>query len=314
MRIALAARRAALLLSALLPLAVYADEHEMAQTGEAGADAPSWWGAVGVEAGAFLHGLEGSAVSSDIATAPIDALQPIQIRPPASGSENYVVPYIEGSLELVGPAWIGGVRPFANASLGGEFSVSKDIAKEGTTGEFEIPPLFPGSTIATDELEALVRGQGSRLTAQFESFYLTAGVGLSVPIETDAHSIRVKPSFRYMRDEVEAVGIVQRAVLKQNPPVPTALDDFRLISMTASETRAFDSLGAGLEIDTDLSRKGRMVASVFVAGAVYFLIGDKAFDIRATNPDQPGEYADFRLERDSVSYRLGIGVRLRFEP
>jgi hypothetical protein len=310
MRIAPAGLQGVLVLGALLALAAGAEEHEPSQPGAGSSDAPFWWAAVGLEGGAFVHELEGSVESSDIANPPIDNPQPI--RPPAMGTGKYVTPYIEGSLELFGPALMWGVRPFAGVSLGGEFSVTRDIAKEGTPGEFEIPPNFPGSTTGTAELEALVRGQGSRLSAEFSKFYLTAGIGASIPVETDSHSIRVKPSFRYMRDEVEAVGLVNRAVLTQSVPRPTSLDDFRLISLSASDSQTFDLIGGGLEVDTDLSRKGSMVASVFVAGAVYFVVGDRGFDFAATNP--AGEYAAFRVERDPVSYRLGIGVRLRFEP
>jgi len=317
MRIAPAARRGALLLSALVPLVAHADEHETVQPGDERTDVPTWWAALGLEGGAFLHGLDGRLMSSDIANPPIPSppavANPQPIRPFAADSGNFVVPYIEGSLELVGPAWIFDARPFVSAGFGGEFSVSRDIAKEGTTGEFELPPLCCGSTTDTGEQEALVKGQGSRLTAQFSSLYLTAGAGVAIPFETDAHAFRVKPSFRYMRDEVEVDGVVQRALLKEAGAHPNAVpDDFATISLNASDTFAFNSIGPAVEIDTDLSRKGRMVASVFVAGAVYFLIGDRDFAFRATNPD--GESADFRVERDSVSYRLGIGVRLRFEP
>jgi hypothetical protein len=315
MPIAPATRRGAVLLSALLALVAGAEEHETSQPDDASAEASRWWASVGLEGGAFVSGLEGSAMSSDIANPPINNPQPI--RPPASDSHSYVVPYLEGSLELFGPATIGGVRPFVSGGLGGDFSVSKDIAKEGTTGDFAVPPPPGGfgSTTATDELEDLIRGQGTRLTSQFSSFFLTAGIGVAVPFETESHSFRVKPSFRYLRDEVEAEGVVQRAVLLM-PGIaqinPKTLDDFRLITLSASDTRAFDSIGPGLEIDTDLSRNGRVVASVFVAGAVYFLVGDRAFDFTATNPE--GEYARFRVERDPFSYRFGIGVRLRFEP
>jgi hypothetical protein len=301
MRIAPAACRVALVLSALLPLVANAQEQETAPSGEAG------------EGGVFVHGLDGSVVSSAIANPPIDNMQPI--RPSASGSDDFIVPYVDGSLELVGPAWIGGLRPFVSGSIGGQFSVAKDSAKEGTTGEFELGPGFPGSTTGTDELEALVRGQGSRLTTQFSPFFLTAGVGVAVPFETQEHVIRVKPSFRYLRDEVEAEGTVQRAVLLVSDAVqrPTGLDDFRLISLNASDTHTFNAIGPALEIDTDLSRKGRMVASVFVSGAAFFLLGDRGFEFRATDPST-GEYADFSVERNPVSFRFGIGVRLRFEP
>jgi len=107
---------------------------------------------------------------------------------------------------------------------------------------------------------------------------------------------------------------VQRAVLLESrPPTdPTGLESYRLISLAADETEDFHAIGPGLEIETDLSRKDRFVASVFVSGRAFFFVGGTDFDMVATN--EFGETARFTVDRDPISYRAGVGIRLRFEP
>lgn len=272
------------------------------------APAANWWAGVGVEGGASLHRFEGDVSSSDIAAPPIDNTQPI--RPPDSGSSDYVTPFVAGSLELAGPAWLG-VRPFVSASIGGQFGVERDVAKEGTAESFS----FPFTTVSpdTDAQEALVRGQGSETTVQTATFFFGAGVGAAFGLEVGGRAVRVKPSFRYLWEEIEAEGVVQRAVLLQDAAdmQPTSLDDFRLISLTKKETQAFHAVGPGLEVDVDLTRRGEWVMSVFASGGADFFVGDREIQFSATN--EMGERADFRVELDPVSYRAAVGLRVRLE-
>jgi hypothetical protein len=311
MRTLPACRRATLLLSLTLPLIAIADEAAPSRE-QTRADA-RWWPAVGIEGGALIHRFDNDLASSDIANPPIDNTQPI--RPSASDSSDYVSPYVEGSLELVGPAFesIGGIRLFAHGSVGAEFGVTKDVPKEGTTGPFTADPMNfpPGGAPTTDQKEGLIRGQGSRLSIETEALFLTAGAGVALTFGKGERTFRVKPSFEYLWEEVNAKGVVNRAVLLQSGVPPTGLESYRLISLSAEETEAFHAIGPGLEIETDLSRKDRFVASVFVSGRAYFFLGSRDFDMIATNEE--GERAVFHVDRDPVSYRMGIGVRLRFE-
>jgi hypothetical protein len=324
MRIAPACHRAALLLSLTLPLVAIADAAAPSREASTTSSA-RWWPAVAIEGGAFAHRFDNDIVSSPVlgppieppgANAPTDTPQPI--RPPASESSDYVAPYVEGSLELVGPAFesIGGLRLFAHGSLGAEFGLTKDLPKEGVTGPFEIPDPgnFPPINPETDELESLVRGQGSRLEIETENLFFTAGVGAALTFGMGERTWRVKPSFEYLWEEVKAEGVVNRAVLLEDPQVtrPTGLESYRLISLNAEHTEDFHAIGPGLEIETDLSRRDRLVASVFLSGRAYFFMGSRDFDMIARNAE--GETATFHVDRDPVSYRAGVGIRLRFEP
>jgi hypothetical protein len=253
-------------------------------------------------------------MSSDIVSPPVNNPQPI--RPPDSGASDYVAPYLRGSLELAGPQLLGRLRPFVSASIGGEFGVERDIAKEGTEGAFAVPapPNFPGAppfTVAG--LESLVRGQGSRVTVETSNLFLGAGIGAGFELELGGRTVRLKPSLQYLWEEIEADGVVQRAVLLQNPVMvpPTGLGDFRLITLRSSETQAFHALGPALELEFDLTRKGSWVMSVFAGGGADFFLGDREMEWTASNP--MGESATFSVERDAISYRGGIGLRIRLE-
>jgi hypothetical protein len=296
--------RAALLL-ALLSLAHVA----AAETGgDAGAE-PTWWPAVSLQAGAVFHSFQSKIVSSDLADAPLGNPQPI--RPSAAGTSVYPAPWLRADLELVGPAipFAPTLRPFVHGGLGVEFGVSRDIAKEATIGEFALAPGFPSNTMGAANLEQLVRGQGSKITVETEPLFFSAGVGMSLTTRVAERTLRIKPSFEYFWQQVRAGGSVHRAVLEN--PDPSDLDDFRLVSLSETEVRSFHAIGPGLELETDVSRKKSMVATVFLSGTAMYFVGERKIELNQTNA--LGESAFFSIERKPWSWRVGVGVRVRFE-
>ena len=203
----------------------------------------------------------------------------------------------------------------SDAGVGGQFGVTEEPAKEGSTGLFAIvdPNTFPPITPDSAAIEQVIRGQGSRLSIQSRALHGTLSAGMTFDLASEARVVRVKPSIEYLWERLRAKGIVQRAVLVDTPPLPPSADlsSFRLLSLEEETTDDFHALGPGLEIELDLPRNGHWVMSAFVSGRAYFFLNDTDIDFRATNA--LGETATFRYERDDWIYRVGLGVRLRLE-
>ena len=270
---------------------------------------PNWWPGISLQAGITVHEFRNRVISSDLADAPLGSMQPI--RPSATGSSAYVAPWLIADLEFMGPEIVrqARLRPFVHGGIGLNFGIERDIAKERTVGEFSVLAIPPGA-MGTDVLENLVFGQGSKVSTETEPLFFTLGAGLSFEVDAMERTFRIKPSFEYVWERVSAEGTVHRAVLQI--PNPTGLDGFRLVDLGQKEARGFHGIGPGLEIETDLSRKDDdKVLSVFASGSAYYFIGGRDFSFGSTNA--LGESAEFRVNRGAWSWRVGFGVRIRFE-
>ena len=136
---------------------------------------------------------------------------------------------------------------------------------------------------------------------------------MSFEVTEGENPLRIRPSLEYLWEQVRAEGTVHRAVAQNTSP-SDGLTDFRLINMRATGTETFHGIGPGLEFEYDVSRRDNKVLSVFLGGRAYYLVGSRDYDFTATGPDaDPGESAFFAVRRDPWNFRVGVGVRIRFE-
>jgi hypothetical protein len=227
------------------------------------------------------------------------------VRPSANNTESIVAPWLGGSLEIMTPAWepLGRrTRFFVHGGLAGNVGFERNLAKEGDPGALIVPT---GQAFLD---ERLVQGQGSVIRTEPTDFQASAGIGVSITIDTEWRRVRVKPSFEYLVEELEISGLVHRAVL-----VDPAIPPFNLFVISGSKERYFHSIGPGLEIEADVIRKGPVLLALTGSGGAYHVLGDR--DVVISSADSTGaESATWRYRRDAWTYRFQVGLRLRWAP
>ena len=245
---------------------------------------------------------------------------PTQILPNSAGNDTSVTPLVGASLELMTPSpFDGWARPrlFLHADGAAAFSFERTVAGVEAPDEFALPPgvfVLPGSIRTNQELEELsVVGQGSRSRIQVRRIVWSAGAGIAFSFDVFGRRIRVKPSFEYLHQDMDLIGVVHRAVKLQHPLVSVVdLRNFRLISLTPAEQRSYDGIGPGLELEFDAARLGPFVSSVYLMGRGYHLFGDLETTLSQTN--EFGESATWTFQPASWVWRGGVGFRFRWVP
>ncbi len=231
------------------------------------------------------------------------------VRPSAIGTDNLTSPWLGGSLEIMTPSWepLGErTRFFVHGGVAGNFGFERDLAKEGSPGPF----ITPTDPFFNDEM--LVRGQGSVTRVEPTGFQASAGVGFSITIDTEWRPIRIKPSLEYLVEEVQVSGLVHRAV-SDDPTIPS----FYLLAISGAEEKFFHSIGPGLEIEADITRKGPLLLALTASGGAYHLLGDRDVEFSSTivGADATGtESATWSYRKDPWTYRFDVGVRFRWAP
>ncbi|MEM7413569.1 MAG: hypothetical protein AAF430_25275 [Myxococcota bacterium] len=224
------------------------------------------------------------------------------------GSDTNVTTMVGGSFELMTPRLTERFlmpRVFAHIDLAATFGFERNLAGGGSPGAFA-PPILP----AFDQriFEVAIRGQGSRARTQLDRLLWSGGAGLAFTIDAFDRRLRVKPSFEFIRQEVEVSGVVNRAVQLIEPT--TTLNDFRFISLSAKRKVRYYGFGPGLELEADTARASSIVMSVFVSGRLYRFAGSLRETLFVSN--EFGESATFTIEHERWAYRAGVGVRFRW--
>ena len=235
---------------------------------------------------------------------------PLQITPSTASSDTNVVPLVGGSLELMTPRLFEGFlwpRLFARAEAAAAFGFERNLAGERKPGTFFTDPLKPSEF---DVAEQSVGGQGSRAKLQTRPLVIGAGLGVAFTTSIFARTIRLKPSFEYLREEIDLIASVHRAVKLQDPT--TDLSGFRLISLEASDQQTLHALGAGVEVEADTGRIGPLVLSLFINGRGYRFTGNLHHTLTDTN--ERGETATWDFDLDPWAWRVGVGARFRWVP
>ena len=227
-----------------------------------------------------------------------------------------VAPFVGGTVELMAPSWTplpGRPRLFIRGDVVAAFAFDRDVAKEGSPGKMVDPQTaeFP---------EAAILGQGTTASAEVQPLVASAGTGIAFTVDFRGRRLRIKPSVEWFQEEVRFGGVVHRAV-RTNPgaPAPT-LSTFEFISMTGSQTRTFNGIGPGLELEMDTLRAGPFMMTLFVSGQAYRILGNRNIKFGATHQMTAAELggqvvsADWSFEKAAWTYRGGLGLRFRWVP
>ncbi|HKA14713.1 MAG TPA: hypothetical protein VKH41_06825 [Myxococcota bacterium] len=227
-----------------------------------------------------------------------------------ASSDTSVASLVVGSLELMTPRLLDrflSPRLFVRGDAAAAFAFERNLAGERKPGPFFTDPLKPTEN---DVFERSVGGQGSRAKFQVRPLVLGAGFGVAFTTTLFDRTIRLKPSVEYLREEVDLIASVRRAVKLQDPTPD--LSGFRLISLSASEEETLHGLGGGIELETDAGRLGPIMVSVFVNGRGYHFLGNLHHTLTDTN--ERGETASWYYDFDPWAWRAGIGARFRWLP
>ena len=134
-----------------------------------------------------------------------------------------MAPLVGASLELMTPSpFDGWLRPrlFVHGDGAAAFSFERNVAGVEGPDEFALPPgiipLQDANSGRWTQLEELsIVGQGSRSRIQVRRFVWSAGAGIAFRFDVLGRRLRVKPSFEYLRQELDLIGVVHRAVKLQ---------------------------------------------------------------------------------------------------
>jgi hypothetical protein len=321
---------------------------------------PGWEPALAVTSGFIFQPQEADVVST-IDGGP-DAGDPL--RPAVDDSDWATAPYVGIQAEMMTPEVTSssGIRFFVNGEYLPTFAPDLDIAKEADPREFEVPVsnfpiagtpceapnpfIAPGCNCPLGFgcfFEQEITGVGSKTTATIQEDVFGAAVGVAVPVRVLGRKLMLKPSFGWIRYEVDVEGTVLRA-FKKNFTSPTLPSDrpvpiVRLVELNDSESRAYNAIGPGLEVEMEVHQMGPVQATLFADAHGYRVLGNRKVKLSdATTADCPPassyppqsaailaflcdtQYgipptpysADWSFEVDPWLYRVGVGMRFRW--
>ena len=232
---------------------------------------------------------------------------------PSAADEDQIRRFRAGlSIELMTPRFVEGlgeVRAFAHVDPMLSVGFERKLAGDGNPGPM-IEPDFADAVTRSDA--NAFTGQGTRVLAEPEPFVLNVGAGLAFTFDVFDMRLRIKPSVEYLRERLEVTGRVNRVVQVDQIPRPDTPEDFRLISLSASDLKTYHALGPGLEVEIDSDRFGPFVLTPFVSARAYRFFGDLDVTLNAVN--EFGESAEWRFDRDPWQWAARFGLRLRWLP
>jgi len=272
----------------------------------------------------------------------------VEVGVPERGDELAVFAFTGMSLELSTPKLFSasGPRFFAHVDASLSFDSDRPIAGEGNPGPIEYPVNTAGQTLELAPVTGML-GQGTSLHSEAKPLVLSAGAGLSFEFKALGRTLRIKPSLEYMWQETQAsveVGylvstqvvtgssVCSRVAVPQVPP--GVAQPCASAFLSTSKTKAFHSLGPGIEIEMDTGRVGPVMLALYASGQAYRLLGDGEIDLNASEPlflpdgfnplgTPPGSLpagvqdpVDVMgsVDLDPWHYRFGVGLRFRWLP
>ena len=148
--------------------------------------------------------------------------------------------------------------------------------------------------------------------------------------------LRIKPSIEYLREKTTVTGEIRVAQVVRvggfNPvPTPATNASFRFLQLDGQESKWFNGLGPGLELDMDAARAGGFMISVFGSFQSYRWLGNRKLDVEPgdllvsysgpaiDNGFDPStvdndEVAKWSYEKEKWGFQGGVGLRFRWQP
>ena len=256
------------------------------------------------------------------------------LTPNVRDTDTTTAALVKLSLELMTPRLVDALespRLFGHADGSLAFAFERKLAGAGKPGPMGLPPA-PAIGGNTNINEQTITGQGNRAFSELQTGVFTAGAGIAFTVKAFDRTLRIKPSFEYLRQEIEFSGVANRAIQIRGGignaanPRPDSLDDFRLLSFSARTTRIQHGIGGGLELEADTQQVGPFLVSVFAGAHLYHMLGDLDVTLCSDqnsvgpsfSPDAcetgTGEKVVWRFEPDDFAWQGGVGLRFRFVP
>ena len=278
---------------------------------------------------------------------PLETTDPL--REPQIGGNELVTPFVGGEIEVSTPrlserAW--SPRLFGRFGAEADFSVGKFVAREGSPGKMQDPMQSFFNPVG-------ISGQGSTTFVKVEPLVISAGFGVAFTFEAFDRRFRIKPSVEYRREETRVDGRVSVAQatnpgqpgspgnpgsMPPAPPVPDVEASFRFLEFAGTQSKWFNGIGPGLELEMDAARAGPLMLTLYLSGQGYRWLGDRTirFDsgeprvsytgpavglpnppfAGGVNPDEidNNERAVWTYERHTWGFRGAVGIRFRWQP
>ena len=237
---------------------------------------------------------------------------------PSRSREQVVAGLVGGDFELMTPRLASPERAprlFLNVNVAAALGPEVGLAREGNPGPMSLPQGI-GDTSSLPVGESAIAGAGTKMTAQYQGPQIHAGLGAAFLFDLEGHRIRVKPSVVYSRLPFDVYGVMRRAVrLNGNTgPARTFENTYRTIELSAKQREIYHGAGAALEIEYEPGdRLGPFTWSIFLKGQATRLFGDLETNLAEGNPEYPDEQVFFTYKHDRWFYRLGTGIRIRFD-
>lgn len=261
-----------------------------------------WVPSAALSLGIGARNAEGTVESGELT----GSSPPEPVRPSASDTQTIFNPRLDVQLELMSPSPIaswGRPRPFAQVGFGANFGFEYDVVREGTPGAL-IPPTIPVP-------EAEVVGQGSAVTADVGAIDFRAGLGAAFTFDVSSWRMRVKPSVQYLLQTTDVGGVVNRAVAL----LPGNTTSYRLIELSASESRVDHAVGPGIEFEVDATRTGPVVLTPFLSFQAMAFVKDEETVLTDSFTDGTGtETATWTFRNTGWNYSGSAGLRVRWLP
>lgn len=276
-----------------------------------------WVPSLALISGLNAQRVQGTVITTDVVGTPTFPLppnpnatpQPIVPGTPLTARTRMMTPYVGASLELMTPSWTplpSDPRLYVHADVSYAFGPVYNIPKIGDPGVF-VPPSNLGNFTTTT-----IRGQGAYLTAEVNPLLVAAGIGFAFTFEAGDRTLRVKPSFEYMREEVQLTGLVRRAVGPAPNGGASNIAAFRPITFQIDETHVYNGLGAGLELEMDTAKVGPVMLTLFANAKAWNFLDNELLTFEDADPY--GEAAWFQFLKNEWAFNGALGLRFRWVP
>lgn len=266
---------------------------------------------------------------------------PAPLRPSDSGSDTAVAPYVGANLQLLTPEIPVPTRPrfFVLGEVLPTFATDRKIAGEGNPKGVEVPTNVTGLNAGlpkppTQFFQNEFLGVGSATLSTYDTWAWAAGAGLAFPFELYGHRLWLKPSVGWLQYEMQVEGTLEQGLKDDttttagpntrqctflpNATFPTSASCSG-ISLSGSQSKRFNGIGPGLELELDAARWGPVGASIYIDFRAYKILGNRDVTFSADSGNTyntatgriPADTytADWSFSVDPWMFRGGLGVR-----